>query len=314
MARVGVLNNPHAGGNKNGKIDRFTLESLLCDNGGVFVDVDEDIDRAIDYVEKNNVDVVASNGGDGTFHRILNRYIKGQLEKNKFLETTEIVLPRFLVLPSGTANVIAYNSVRGENTETVLKRVINTEYYNLKILNVRTLYINCDEKDQFGTIFAAGSVYNFMQIYENLNNGKKNKKKALDIILKGTFNSKFGNSIIKTTNADLQIGEGLKDEGYSALLVCGFKPNIVGIKPFNELEDMDNGLYCAYTKMGRIKLIMGLPLLLMGKKINGANYFSGVEEIRIKSNEKIGYTLDGELFEGHDIIINPGPTIKIIKI
>lgn len=319
MVSIGLIHNENADGNKKGKVDISRLENILSRCGGMFLrpkNSDGDIEEALAHIKNGKMQVIASNGGDGTFHRVLNAHIKGELKRYQFLETTELLLPKFLILPSGTANVLAKAVGVDHQSEDALEKVANIEYDKLKTVSVRTLYINCDDTDQFGIIFAAGAVYNFMLEYENSKTGAKCINKAIKMIAKGVVNSSFGNSIVKNTNADLYVNGYHKSGKYAALLACGFKPAIIGIRPFDFMHDLDNetdGFYETHTSAGRAKLIFSLPSLYLGKQLNFADYNYPVQEVRIRGND-IGYTLDGELFKGNDITIEPGPKIKIIKI
>lgn len=309
MKSVGVIHNPNANKNRKRKVDAKTLELLVPGlfrvTGNPNLDGGRSLDDAVRDFDRIGVKVVASNGGDGTFQKVLTSYM---------LNTCEHELPTFLVLPSGTVNMLANSIGSTSKPEVALKKVVEGEFDKLTKYSLRTLYVTSDSKDYYGTVFADGSVYNFLQRYNDSSFlGETSKFKAWKMVAKGIFSS-FGDELVKPSANSLDIDQRSCAIAYTALFAAGFKPTIMGIKPFNWTKDLDEGIYEGHTYLNGRRLAKILPHLFMGRRTNYAQYNIGVKEIKMELEEGLGYTIDGEVFTGKKVVIRPGPKINLIVI
>ncbi len=321
MVRIGFVHNSKAAANKKGLADVRGLEDIVVGSGGVFAEPETaaELDAAIDQFEKKGTEVIVINGGDGTFHFVFNSYIR-KLRNERQIPIDNLALPRFLVLPGGTANVLSKVSPNYGNVTQTIEKLAESSWCELSTSSVRTLTVSCDEHVYFGAIFAAGAVYRFMKYYEDKGSGKKSIGKAVSMITRGILDGEFGDYLIKPDDAILAINDRERRQGYMAVLACGFKPSIIGIRPFNFMDDLPAGkedlgscFYEAHTSLSRGRLVLALPFLFAGRKVRGVDYNPDAYEVRIKGNDA-GFTLDGELYTGNDITVEPGPLIKLVKV
>jgi len=154
---IGVVINPHAGGNRgdDGRLAR--LQQILGASGVAVAPASlSDLDRVVHEIKGRGVDVLAVCGGDGSFFRTLSAAARAYGPES---------LPRFLPLRGGSMNTIARSvGCRRGRPESVLAQVVAELRAGGRIDSTerQLMVIN---GDSFGFMSGAGAVVNFLQAY-----------------------------------------------------------------------------------------------------------------------------------------------------
>lgn len=156
-AAVGVVINPHAGGNRDERRRAREIRQLVGHRGIVCetASIDEIEDVARD-LRRRGIDVLAICGGDGSFFRTLSAMVRVY---------DGAPLPRFLPLRAGSMNTIARAvGCRRGRPEAVLAAVLD-DLRQGRSLDVAQYHLIRVNEDHYGFLVGAGLIVNFLQAY-----------------------------------------------------------------------------------------------------------------------------------------------------
>ena len=119
MSGIGIITNPHSKQNKRNPSRSQLLSYILGKQGQMEVTQSlDDLAQVAEKFKKNEIEILAINGGDGTISQTLTAF-------HKVYGDTK--LPKIAILPGGTMNV------RSEDEKTIY---YESKYLRPIILNV----------------------------------------------------------------------------------------------------------------------------------------------------------------------------------
>lgn len=296
--RVGVLNNPLSGANRKGL---GTVREVLAAYPQVSdrdVQTPADVASALADFARQEVNVVAINGGDGTIQAALTvLYHQSPFER----------LPLLAVLRAGTTSMTAGDvGLKGSRAQGLRKLLTwacdgkgEVVYLQRPVLRVQAAP---DVEPVYGMFLGTASIYQGIQFCNNRLNrpgfrgewapGLTIALFLLAVAVRGT-----------THVAPVPITVGLDDNppeqrDWFLLMISGLERLFLGLRPYWGEEDGPLH-YTAVDSQPRY-LLRALPALIRGRTNRYGTAKNGyvshnVERVRLSLNS--GFTLDGELFE-----------------
>ena len=296
--RVGVLTNPLSGGNRQGgrAVQRVIAarQPMSCHD----VRTPADVATALGDCARQEVDVVAVNGGDGTIQAVLTTLLH-----DRPFQT----LPLLAILTAGTSSMVARDVGVGGSPARALSRLLawasardhEGTVSQRHVLRMETPTV---EGVRYGMSFGAGLIHDGIRF-------------CRDKIERYGFRGQVG-PMLTTVLFLLTLGRGSKDGRgatpmtiglngepgeslqLSAVLVTTLEQLFLGLRPY--WGDESAPLHCTTVLARPRHWLRVLPALLRGRThpygIPQHGYIShNVREVQVVMDG--GFTLDGELFE-----------------
>jgi hypothetical protein len=314
MLSLGLLSNPLSGGNRKGL---HTIRKVVAERPQVYhyeATTPSEISSALAEFSRNNVDVVAINGGDGTIHAVLTAL---------FRTPSRGPFPLLALLRSGTASMLARDAgLPGSGLEALSRLLtwISTGSGSVTVVQRPILKVEGmpDQKPLYGMFFgAAGICQGIRFCLDRVHTKGVSGQLAAGVTL-GRFLSaaaRRNKGLLSPTPAAVGINnEPPEKRDFLLILISTLERLFLGIRPY--WTDEINPLY--YTALGARPR---LPALLRGKKtlfcVPEHGYFSRkAREVRLTLTG--GFTLDGELYTLNDhethLTITEGGKVFFLKL
>ncbi len=323
MSGIGIISNPYSRLNRKNPGRKHLLGYIVGEKGKLEITNSlEDIKRVAESFKKNNIEILAINGGDGTISQTLTAFL------NIYKDPT--MLPKICLLKGGTMNVLAQNLSMKGSPEHILFKLVEAysdaqKYENkMKIQKLQSLIV----EGQLGFLFANGCSAYFLDEYYKIKNGRFYELPFL--FLKLYIGRYFSETYYKNIVFDQVFEVSTLSNNKLALEVSKcvsiFCSTILklplGFKFFKLLPRLS--LHHPQFQVNEVKVLAKdlpkrLPLVALG--LHKSEELSSMlcTNLQIKeqhAKEKMLYTLDGELFRAKtDILeIKLGPTIEFVSI
>ena len=295
--RIGVLSNPWSGRNQK---DLQQIQDVLTQHPRLLqceVHTPQDIEAAVEDFAKQQVDIIAINGGDGTVQAVLTAL---------FSHKPFATLPMLAVFPGGTTSMIAGDVGLRGNRARALQRLLSWRpshkpaplLLQRAILGVESATL---PQPLCGMFFGAGGILqgiNFCRtaVHPLGLRGEVGPGLALARFLMALIRNRADmlQPIHMTVSMD---GQPSQTRTCLMVLVSSLNRLIVGVRPYWGTEP--GPLH--YTELGAHPrhLLRMLPSLLRGRPHQYATPINGyisrnLQEVNL--NLPSGFTLDGELF------------------
>ncbi len=294
--RIGVLVNPFSGGNRNGL---GAVRNAIADYPRVFhcnVQTPQDVLAALIEFARNDVNLVAVNGGDGTVQAVLTALFHNQPFEN---------LPVLAVLQSGTTSMTARDvGFLGSRAKALWKlfRWAQTGGGEPGISKRPVLRVQAPGHSiQYGMFFGAASIYQGIQ-YCRSNMHTKGLRGELGpglTLLRFLWAIVCKRSdVIPAAPITIEIDQKPQPQlDYLVLIISTLERLFLGLHPFWGRED--GPLHYTAVKVRPRHLLRALPSVIRGRKSRhgtpNKGYFShNAHEVRL--NLDSGFTLDGQLY------------------
>ena len=295
---VGVIRNPNANKNRRNKNPKDNLIKILDTQGFLIEtkDINHNLEDAVIACFENNVNIVCTDGGDGTAHYTLTKLIELYNKNGK-------ELPVFAPLMSGTVNFAAKCFGLNGSPAEILKSIVEDKTNKTK--NIDVLKINYNEKAMYGLVYGMGAIPNFLEKYYSKDVSaflahETSIRKACGLFLKGILSGIFGTQLSKEIIRPIYAGIRTKDyyeDIHTAVVASTVPVDIIGLKPFHGILNEKNGVYIICGNFNTNVLLRNIPNLFYGAKISGEGmYAKKVESIEMKIKENCNLTIDGELY------------------
>lgn len=331
MSSLGIISNPHSKSNKKHPDNMSQLAYILGKSGTMEITKTlGDLDQACERFCREDVDIVAINGGDGTISRTLTSLIKSYQKHQKSL-------PKIALLGGGTINVLVKNIGLTSSPRLNLLRLC--ERYSepeSSFEEVRIQSLNVD--GHYGFLYADGICYDFLKEFYK---GKKSPFLSLLLLLKLVGSvlvwGKLAQSIIRFQRRKIQISPGEEEVKKSLIAVMAATiPKIpFGIRlfPLMELAESDQtGTQRRPKDLFEVSFFFSeprtaafrIPAMLSvtewvhqndKRRLVADSLLLSLESDDQPSNLQYEYSLDGELFEAPrpNIEISLGPEIVFVR-
>jgi len=316
--RIGVLVNPLSGGNRNGLA---AVRNAIYDYPQVFhcdVRTPQDVLAALVDFARNDVNLVAINGGDGTVQAALTALFHNQpFEK----------LPVLTVLQSGTTSMTARDvGLLGSPVKALQKLFRWAQTGDGKPITVRRPVLRVKTPGhpiRYGMFFGAAAIYQGIQYFHRNVNGRGFRGEVGPglTILRFLWalvnkNKDFAASVPLTVKLDQ---DPSKQFDCLVVLVTSLERLFLGMHPYWGSEN--GALHYTAVKAGPRHLLWALPSVLRGcsgSHSTPENGFFSHNAHEIKLNLASGFTLDGQLYmpENHQepTVVRDGGTATFLGI
>ena len=315
--RIGVLVNPLSGGNLNGLEE---TRKVIADTPRVIssdVVTPEDITAALGEFARQNVNLVAVNGGDGTVQAVLTA-----LFHLRSFET----LPLLTVLQSGTTSMIAGDvGMRGSRAANLRRLFAWGANRNPESLVVQRPVLQVQipgEGIRYGMFFGAAGVYEAILYCRS----KMHTKGLKGEVGPGLTLFRYLWAMV-SKKSDLQtavpVTVALDDNPpqhfeSTVLLISTLERLLLGFRPFwgRETEPVRYTAVRAHPR----HLLRALPSIVRGRRgpcLTEQNGYFSRNARQIRLNLGSGFTLDGQMYHPETseeaVILTDGGTASFLR-
>ncbi|MCA9564522.1 MAG: diacylglycerol kinase [Myxococcales bacterium] len=311
MAGIGIISNPNSRRNRRYPDQMRRLAYVLGEGDvGATTNSLEDVSEVARRFRDTDIDILALNGGDGTNHVTLTRFIEVYGDKP---------LPMIALLRGGTMNTVSNAiGIRGRPNALLVNIV---EKYHLghpfEISSRDLLYIDDGEKRSYGFIFGTGVISNFLSIYYET--GAPSPSMAARILARG-IGSVFINGptirrILRPSRGKIWVDDELWQEGeFGALTASTIDQIGLGFRPYYRCEAKPGAFHAIAFKTTPFGLAKLLPGIRFGKPLPYDQAPDVVTaRMRFESEEPMEYTVDGDIHSGGKCLdVGVGPRLRII--
>ncbi len=309
MAGIGIITNPHSRLNKANPNNIKVLGYILGTQGRLEVtNTLDDLSRVALQFKEQGISILAINGGDGTVSRTLTAFIKVYGSHP---------LPKIALLRGGTMNVIALNLGLKGSPDQLLATLV--EAYStgedLPTTHLSTLQIG----DSYGFLFGTGVAYDFLLEYYQRKSGPLGAFFwCLAVWFSGWFQGKLYKKIMKEKTINIVREDNVQVRQKTISLLCSTVRKMpLGYPLFYKLKDVRRKIQCVSFTITPKDAIWKFPLIMIkGKHASKVDKYDLLtDQLRLSSDEPIGYTLDGELYPGQGSLeLKLGPEVEFVSI
>lgn len=313
MPGIGIVTNPNSRRNRRYP-ERMRRLGYILGQDDVYEMTNrvEDVASVADEFKRNDIDILALNGGDGTNHVTLTTFIKVYGDKP---------LPRIAFLRGGTMNNISGSvGVSGEPGRILLNLV--ERYYTGQEFDITErdmLKLIDGDSVRYGFIFGNGIIANFLEVYYQHRSPSPliAAKLVGQTVCSGLVGGELARRVTRPVRVELELdGEIRPIQNYGSIGVATIEQIGLGFRPFIYCEDSDSSFHVAlFHDVGTTRIASQLPRVRFGRPPDPRIISNtSTRRLVLRAEEEILYTIDGDMHRsvGHELIIEAGPRIQII--
>ncbi len=309
MPGIGVINNPRSRQNVNHP-DRIRKLGYYLGQDGASKSTFSfsDIESCARDFKKRGIDILALNGGDGTNHVTLTKFIEVYGDDP---------LPKIALLRGGTLNTIA-DGFRIKGKPQYLMFNLVEKYHNglpFEIVKRRPMRIG----DKYGFIFGNGLVANFMDTYYET--GTPSTWQGIKTLVRGIGSTlvkgKLARQWMRPVRAKVTVdGEEIELNEFSSILSGTTMGIGVGFDIYYRCAEDHDRMHAMFFTCSPFGIVRELPAFYKGRQ--GLHPRVGFEttckEYIIDAQEPFSYTIDGDMYrcESGKLEVGLGPLLDII--
>ncbi|MCG3172993.1 MAG: hypothetical protein GMKNLPBB_01165 [Myxococcota bacterium] len=308
MAGIGVIINPRSRRNLKNP-DRLKQFSYIVGDRGSCRETHsiEDIARVAEEFRKNDIDVLALAGGDGTNHVTLTTFL--QVYRGS-------PLPKIALLRGGTMNTIANGcGVKKGDTHLLLAGIVEKYHANAPYETVDRDLMKIG--DRMGFIFGNGLTTNFLTEYYT--GAEPSPVKAFTTLSKAVGSAAVGGPLAKRLFSPVRAqvfldGRKLPADSFSTILASTVEQIGLGFKPFFRHEERPYSFHVVAALAKPLGIVTQLPRIYRGAEPSQRVILNRVaEHMRIEFDGEMSYMIDGDMHQAHgEIEVGVGPRLTII--
>jgi len=317
MAGIGIVHNPNARRNRGDKEKPGRLSEILGSLGIVretksSLEVSE---VAREYL-KRGIKLLGINGGDGTYHQVVSKFISVYKEK---------ALPTILHMRGGTMNTIAnsFGVLRG-SAEKVLRDIVEKYRNNDNIRSVEREILKISgtpgsgpAEEQYGFMFGAGAATKFLAAYYE--GEKTGPWKALKMIAKAIssaiLRTEYMKNFLEPVDATLSVDDQeLALKKFTLIYASTIKDVGLGFKVTYRAGEKPGYFHCVAGTLRGWDIISNIPTVYRGLPTHIKTIHDDIhKKITVEGPDELSYTIDGELYKTDSpITVSLGPKLKMI--
>ena len=312
MAGIGIISNPHSRRNRRYPEQMRRLAYILGQEDSYeLTNRIEDVGEAARQFKASDIDILALNGGDGTNHVTLTKFIE------VYKDTP---LPKVALLRGGTMNTVS-NAVGVKGTPArLLANLVEKYYTNLPFETTERDLIEVSDETgtRYGFIFGNGLVANFLEAYYDT--GRPSPSTAAVLLGKAVaslpFDSEINRQLFRPFRASVELDDHLWDDrDYTAVLASTVDQIGLGFRPFIRSEESAGSFHILGITDGPLGTAMQLPRIRMGLPVAEDKIRSAVSSQAVfTSSQPITYTIDGDMHTAEQgrVSLQAGPRVEII--
>lgn len=311
MAGIGIVTNPHSRQNRRHPNRMRRLGYVLGrDDVYEMTDAVEDVARVAEEFKKNEIDILALNGGDGTNHVTLTRFIEVY---------GETPLPMVAFLRGGTMNTIS-NSIGITGTPGKILLNVVDKYYSKQPFDITErdmLKISDDTGVRYGFIFGNGVAANFLEkYYEDPSPSPAVAATLLSRCLASALvRGPLIRDVFRPFSAEIELdGETWPRAEYTAVLAASIEQIGLGFRPFTRCEERAGAFHVSAVKGNFTQVARALPAVRLGQRVDDDVITDRVAERAVfRTDGEILYTIDGDMHRAdRQVTVEAGPRLEII--
>lgn len=311
MAGIGIVTNPNSRRNRRFPEQMRRLGYILG-NDDVYelTNQPQDIGRVAEEFKKNEIDVLALNGGDGTNHVTLTSFIEVY---------GETPLPKIAFLRGGTMNTIS-NAVGVQGSPGKILLNLVERYYtgqDFDLTERNLLKVTDSGEIRYGFIFGCGVVANFLEMYYEGPNPRPASAAGLvaKTVASAAINGPTLKRVFKPINLAMNLdGDEVPMTPYNALGASTIEQIGLGFRPFRLCEERPDAFHLFSNNDAPMKVAWDLWRLRVG--LPGHTFDDHVvHRAELSCDESFAYTIDGDMHVAKvaPLVIETGPRINIIQ-
>ena len=314
MPGIGIITNPHSRRNRRYPEQMRRLGYVLGQHDTVeLTNRVEDVEVVARKFLQNDIDILALNGGDGTNHVTLTRFIQAYGEHP---------LPRIALLRGGTMNTVS-NGVGIRGTPSRLLANLVDKYYTGQTFETTArdmLAVTDEQGTTYGFIFGNGVISNFLELYYGTGNPSPTVAAALLGRALGqmmTGGGEIVEALFRPFRAEITFEEGGRwpQRDYQALLASTQDQIGLGFRPFIRCEERAQAFHILGAHGSPLSIAASLPRIRLGRPVSEDVLLSEVtRRVTFASDEPISYTIDGEMHTAQQgrVELAAGPRVELI--
>jgi len=305
--KIGTIVNPNAGRALREPSLISSLERILSPHGLFMVTKSlAEIPSAIENIARENPDILAICGGDGTLYHTLTPFFN--------LNGTQ-KLPLIAILKGGTTNTLLKSVGSKENPQSFARRIVD-EMHGRRIFN----FVEFDAmKVNEGYGFFAGFAMTAKLIAAYLKGGNTSIRKAVSLIFKSVGSALIGGSFVRELSIPVSV-EGFVDgvpfplKSVTLLLVSTASKIGFGLKPTARGHERPGYFQLIASSRHGSYLVWQFPGAIIGSHLRGKGHAQGLfKRLDLSFPQSEPYTVDGELFSSRTFNVEVGARLKIIR-
>lgn len=314
MPGIGIITNPHSRRNRRYPEQMRRLGYILGQHDAYeLTNRVEDVTEVAKRFLDSQIDILALNGGDGTNHVTLTRFIEVY---------KDAPLPKIALLRGGTMNTVS-RSVGIDGTPSRLLANLVEKYYTGQPFETTMrdmLKVRDEHGERYGFIFGNGLIANFLQIYYDT--GHPSPSTAAALLARGVSELLTGggptvDKIFKPFRAEMEL-EGVgrwPDVDYQTIAASTIDQIGMGFRPFIRCEERAGAFHILGITCEPTAVVKHLPKIRLGLPLPQDDVLSAVtSRVVFRADEPITYTIDGDMHTSHDglVVMEAGPRVEII--
>ncbi|MBW2700016.1 MAG: hypothetical protein JRF33_04280 [Deltaproteobacteria bacterium] len=309
MPGIGVVNNPHSRKNKKNPDWMQSLGHIVGSQGtSVATQKIQDLDEMMLLFKRQDIDILAINGGDGSNSHALTAMVKAYGEKP---------LPRIALLRGGTMNIAA-NSCKIKGTPAGLMMNLVQKFRNGTPFE--TVWRDTLEVEgRYGFVFGNGFIHGFLEaVYADDKKTVWTTTKVFGRVFGSALTgSQFAKQLFSRIHARVWADEKpLPYTTFAALAASTVEQIGMNFKPFFRSQERPHSFHLLGAICSPIRFASALPRLYTARKVSEKKLIELVaSKVRIVSDQPVVYTLDGENFTsktGNSLNLQTGPRLEIV--
>lgn len=315
MAGIGIISNPYSKLNRKNPKRSDYLSYIAGKKGHVAITktIDELASVAVDF-KKQDISILAINGGDGTISQTLTVFHK--IYDNK-------PLPKIALLRGGTMNVLASNLKIKGSPEHILYQLIEKHSTGrwIPAMSINSLVI----EGQLGFLFANGTPANFLQkFYENKKGSLGAAWMVAKVVLSRFLYQRFYHKIVTHSATSIGVDSQKNFERKTiAVLISTLAKMPLGPKLFPAMEShVGNSPHhqaqlVAYAADPlKASVLVPWDAFVLPTKDTAIKTRRTGKSFVIITESSMLYTLDGELYHpsSKSLEINVGPAFDFLAL
>ena len=307
---LGVVVNPHAGGNRDERRRAIELQRVVGDRGKVYetggLDEVEDVAREF---HSRRIDIIAICGGDGSFFRTLSALVRVYGDEP---------LPLFLPLRAGSMNTIARAVGCKRGTPEAVLAALAEDYGRGRPVDIARHRLIRVNDHSYGFLVGAGLIVNFLQAYYG--RPQRGPLAAASLLARvcagGLVGSREVERLFDVPDAAIAadgtaLGRGLFRVIFASTVAeigLGFRLAYragAGVDAFHLLAGSPTPL----------QVLGGLPRVRLGRGLGIDGWHDVLtQKVAVEFVEPTRYMIDGDILEAVTRLeLSTGPSIGIIR-
>lgn len=314
MPGIGIITNPHSRRNRRYPEQMRRLAYVLGQGDAhELTNRIEDVSEVARRFRDDEIEILALNGGDGTNHVTLTRFIEVYGDKP---------LPKIALLRGGTMNTVS-NGVGITGTPSRLLANLVEKYYTKQPFETTKrdmIKISDDHGSNYGFIFGNGIISNFLEVYYQ--SGDPNPKTAALLLGRAVAEVATGGDLVdkifEPFNAHITFDGGEEvwpARDYTAVMAATVDQIGLGFRPFIRCEERAGAFHVLALTASPLETVAMLPRIRLGLPIRSEGMQSKVASaVTFHADRPIVYTIDGDMHTaaGGVVTLEAGPRVEII--